>query len=190
MATDPSALKSRLEAFGAAYNDLVKFAGDQATAAGQGDPASIGRDPVLRQLRATLRTALTSAYPNDGPFQYLADIGLELQQNGTLKVNEAKLQAAIAGGLDDVAALVTGASGALTAIDTQLAEYTRSSGILSDARKQLTDRASRLDDQIVRMQERLAIRRASLQREFIAADEAMSQLRSQSGSLAAFGGVF
>ncbi len=37
------------------------------------------------------------------------------------------------------------------------------------------------------MQARLAVRRAALQREFIAADEAMSRLQGQSGSLASFG---
>ena len=37
------------------------------------------------------------------------------------------------------------------------------------------------------MQDRLAIRRAALQREFIAADAAMSQLQGQTGSLAQFG---
>jgi len=39
------------------------------------------------------------------------------------------------------------------------------------------------------MQDRLAIRRLALQKEFIAADQAMSALRSQSTSLSAFGAV-
>ncbi len=51
----------------------------------------------------------------------------------------------------------------------------------------LTDQASRLTDSIAKMQDRLATRRAALQREFTAADQAMSQLKSQSGSLAQFG---
>lgn len=190
VAPDPSALKTRLEAFAAAYNDLVSFANEQMTSAGQGDQSSIGRDPVLRQLRGTLRSVLTAPYPNGGPLQYLAEIGLELQQNGTLKVDERKLQAAVSSGLEHIEALVAGAGGVLTAVDAQLMEYTRSSGLLNDARKQLTDRAMRLGDQIASMQDRLAIRRLSLQREFTAADEAMSQLRTQSGSLAAFGSIF
>lgn len=190
IASDPSALKSRLEEFAKAYNDLVTFANEQSTSAGQGDQSSIGRDPVLRQLRGTMRSVLTAHYPNSGAFQHLAEIGLELQQNGTLKVDARKLQDAVAGGLDNIQALVSGTGGVLTAVDAQLAEYTRSSGLLNDARKQLNDRATRLGDQIANMQDRLAIRRMSLQREFIAADEAMSALRSQSGSLASFGSIF
>ncbi|MEP7119284.1 MAG: flagellar filament capping protein FliD, partial [Acidobacteriota bacterium] len=72
-------------------------------------------------------------------------------------------------------------------LDSLLDTYTDSTGLLPGARKLLTDQASRLSSSISSMQDRLAVRRASLQREFIAADQAMSQLKSQSGSLAQFG---
>jgi flagellar capping protein FliD len=47
-----------------------------------------------------------------------------------------------------------------------------------------------MDSQIASMQARLAIQRASLQREFTEADAAMSRLNSQSDSLATFGTRF
>ena len=59
--------------------------------------------------------------------------------------------------------------------------------MIPGARKQMTEQATRLTDSIANMQNRLAVRRAALQREFIAADAAMSQLQGQSGSLANFG---
>ncbi|MDH4065332.1 MAG: flagellar filament capping protein FliD, partial [Acidobacteriota bacterium] len=62
VATDPSALVTKLEAFVSAYNDVVKFANDQAAAAGKGDQSSIARDPIVRQLRSSLRSALTTAH--------------------------------------------------------------------------------------------------------------------------------
>jgi flagellar hook-associated protein 2 len=192
VAVDPSVLRSRLDAFVSAYNELVQFAADQSAAAGRGDQSSIGRDPLLRQLRSALRGALTAAYPNSGPLRYLAELGVELQQDGRLEVNETTLDDAMAGGLDDVAALLTGASGApgaLATVGALLGEYTEASGFVSEAKDQLNNRVERLEDQVLRMQERLAIRRLALQREFIAADEAMSLLRSQSGSIAAFGSL-
>ncbi|HQZ37902.1 MAG TPA: flagellar filament capping protein FliD [Vicinamibacterales bacterium] len=190
VASDPSALKTRLESFVSAYNDLVKFANDQSALAGKGDQSSIGRDPVLRQLRSSLRSALTTAYPNAGSFQSLAEIGVELQQNGTLELESAKFDAAIAHGLDDVAALLgsgPAAPGAFAGIETLLQQYSGGNGLVSSAKTQLTSRMTRLDDQMARMQERLAARRLALQREFTAADEAMSLLKTQSGSLSAFG---
>ena len=72
-------------------------------------------------------------------------------------------------------------------IDTALDRYTQTDGLLKGVTKQLTDQSSRLSDQIASMQERLSVRRAALQKEFIAADQAMTQLKSQSSSLANFG---
>jgi flagellar hook-associated protein 2 len=187
---DSSALQTKLEAFISAYNEIVGFAADQTTAAGRGDQSSIGRDPVLRQLRGTLRGALTAAYPNSGPLQTLAELGVELQRDGRLSLNQARFGEAIAGGTDHVTALLAGATGspgALATIKTMLGGYTDSSGILTAAKTQLNDRASRLNEQIGRLEDRLAMRRLALQREFTAADQAMSLLKSQSDSLASFG---
>ena len=72
-------------------------------------------------------------------------------------------------------------------LDTQLDAFTQGDGLIPGARKQMTEQATRLTDSIANMQDRLAIRRAALQREFIAADAAMSQLQSQTGSIASFG---
>jgi flagellar capping protein FliD len=78
-------------------------------------------------------------------------------------------------------------SRAFATLDTQLDAYTQTDGMIPGARKQMTEQATRLTDSIANMQNRLAVRRAALQREFIAADAAMSQLQGQSGSLANFG---
>lgn len=189
IATDPSALKAKAERFVTAYNDLLKFATDQNASAGE---ASIGRDPLLRELRHALRGALTSGYDNPGPLRHLAEIGIELQQNGQLEIDTARFDAAIADGFDDVASLLAGsggAPGAFAAMGTLLERYTESGGLLSEAKDRVNDRVGRLDNQVAAMQDRLAIRRLALQKEFIAADQAMSMLRSQSSSLSAFGAV-
>jgi flagellar hook-associated protein 2 len=186
VATDPAAVKTRVEKFVTAYNDLLKFATDQSASTGE---ASIGRDPLLRELRNTLRGALTGAYSNSGPLRHLAEIGVELQQDGRLSINASRFNAAMADGFDNVAALVGGTGGAFTAIGSIVERYTASDGLLSKARQGVTNRLSRLDDQVAAMQDRLAIRRLALQKEFIAADQAMSALRSQSTSLSAFGAV-
>ena len=52
---------------------------------------------------------------------------------------------------------------------------------------QLTAQVGHLGDQIAAMQDRLAIQKASLQKEFTAADSAISQLKNQNGTLASFG---
>ena len=68
-----------------------------------------------------------------------------------------------------------------------LHQYSQGGGFLAGAQNQLRDEISRLGSRIDDMLARLAVRRAALQREYIAADQAMSALKAQSGSLASFG---
>ena len=186
---DSTALKSKVKDLVTAYNDLVKFATDQSAAAGRGD-ASIGRDPLLRQLRNQLRSALSAEYPTGGAYTALSQVGVEFTQQGTLKLDEAALDDAVANGTAAVSSLFVGTSGApgvFAALGSLLDGYNNANGLLPGARKQLSDQATRLNDQISTMQDRLALRRAALQREFTAADQTLSQLKSQSQSLASFG---
>jgi flagellar hook-associated protein 2 len=187
---DNAALKTRIESFVTAYNDLVTFATDQAAAAGRGDQTSIGRDPLLRQLRNQLRSALSSEYATGGALTALSQAGVELTRTGTLELNAARLDEALAGGTAGLAALFTGTEGnpgVFAGLDGLLDNYPQGDGLLPGARRQLTEQASRFDAQIAAMQDRLALRRAALQREFIAADQAMTMLKSQTSSLAQFG---
>lgn len=185
---DASALKSRISAFVTQYNDLVKFANDQAKTAASGDTTSIGRDPLLRGLRDELRNAVTKEYASGGAFTSLSQVGVALSRTGQLEFDETAFTAAMANGTADIDKLfANGGSGAFAAIATSLDRYSRSDGLLKGVTKQLTDQSSRLSDQIASMQDRLAVRRAALQKEFIAADQAMTQLKSQSSSLAQFG---
>ena len=81
----------------------------------------------------------------------------------------------------------TGTPGAFASINTLMTQYTQTSGLLASSQAQRASQVSRLTDQISSMQDRLAVQRASLQREFAAADAAMTALKNQSGALASFG---
>ncbi len=185
---DASALKDRLRSFVTQYNDLLKFATDQGKSAANGDTASIGRDPLLRQLRDQIRSSVVSEYATGGAYTSLSQVGVTLSRTGQMEFNEAAFSAAVANGTADVDRLfANGGTGVFASIDTGLDRYTQTDGLLKGVTKQLIDQSSRLSDQIASMQERLAVRRAALQKEFIAADQAMTQLKSQSSSLANFG---
>jgi flagellar capping protein FliD len=68
--------------------------------------------------------------------------------------------------------------------------YTEAGGLVSDARERIDTQVSNLGRRIGTLEEQLAIRRAALQREFIAADRAMAQLNSQGSSLSQLGGQY
>jgi flagellar hook-associated protein 2 len=184
---DDASQADRIDEFVTAFNDLVKFADDQAAASGKGTAGSIGRDSLLRGLHNSLRNALTGAH-GTGPYTRLAEVGIGFTRTGELTLDRTALAAALQADPSAVQSLFANATtGAFGAIDNLIDEYTDSGGFVPGARTRLTDEISRVGRRMDEMQARLAIRRAALQQEFTAADQAMARLNSQKGTLSSFG---
>lgn len=180
---DDEDLIERVDEFVTAYNDIVKFADDQSAAAIKGTSGNLGRDSLLRGLRNTLRTALGAAY-GEGEFKKLAEIGLGFNRTGQIVFDKAKFKDVLQNDPNAIQTFFADpTTGVFSRVDELIAEYTSAGGFVQNARTRLSDELSRLGRRMDDMSARLAVRRAALQREFIAADEAMSRLNSQSGSL-------
>lgn len=92
---DREGIKKAIQDFATAYNELTKTIADQTkydatskvAGALQGDSTATG---LMRQMRALVNTAsgASSAFPR------LSDLGLEIQRDGTLSVDSAKLDSA------------------------------------------------------------------------------------------------
>lgn len=191
VSNDMSGLNAKITTFINAYNSFVQFANAQATAAANGDPSSIGRDPLLRSLRSALTGALSASYSSTGgALSYGSEAGIEFTQTGTLQLNQSVFDTAVANGTVDVSKLFAGTSGTpglFASLDTLVTSYTQGSGIISSAQQTLNNQVSTLGDQITQMQARLAQQKLALQQEFTAADTAMSALNSQTSSLQSLG---
>jgi flagellar hook-associated protein 2 len=183
---DGNALATKIESFISAYNETVSYLEAQRVSAGNGDLASIGRDPVLRQLRNELRTQLVGAH-GSAAFTKLAEVGVEFTRDGKLSLDRAVFNEAVATNGDDVRQFLAGTGGAFPAIETALDSYTNAAGYFHTAKDRLNRQIDLMDNQIAAMQTRLQLQREMLQQQFTEADTAMSRLKSQSGSLANLG---
>jgi flagellar capping protein FliD len=141
---------------------------------------------MMRQLRNSLRNELVGAH-GTATISHLAEVGVEFTQSGTIKLNEHVFDEAIQTHGDEVRSLFAGADGAFPAVSAVLDSYSTNAGLISNVKDRLNKQIAAMDDQIASLQARLALQRASLQREFTEADAAMSRLNSQSGSLANLG---
>lgn len=186
VAPDSSAFAAKVEAFVSSYNDMMGFLEAQRVTAGGGDDRSIGGDPMLRQLRSNLRSALLGAY-GSGTYGRLTEIGIEFTREGTLELDRATFDAALSANGDEIRALFAGSGGAFPAVETMLSEYTTATGLISSVKDRLNKQIAAMDNQILAMQSRLALQRDALQRQFTEADAAMSRLKNQSGALASIG---
>jgi flagellar hook-associated protein 2 len=192
VARDSSTSKNKVKAFISAYNDIMTFAKDQSAAAGSGK-VSIGRDPLLRSLRDQLRGAVQGAYSSGNSFTQLAAVGVGFDTNGKMTLDETVFDAAMAASPTDVQGLFSGADGTggvFGSLSKLATSYTQAGGLLSGATTRLTAQVSGLVSRMDRMSAQLDIRRQSLQREYIAADMAMSQMKSAGSSLSSIGSEY
>ena len=156
-------IKDKLQTFVTAYNEFLKFAGEQRTAAGAGDAASIGREPILRQLHNSLRAALSGAH-GTGVLTRLAEAGVEVKRNGELTLNEDVFDAAVTAAPTIFATLFSaGRRWRLPCRRIDAGHRSQVDGLIPSTKKRLQDQIASMNDQIEAMQRRLALQRETLQ---------------------------
>jgi flagellar hook-associated protein 2 len=180
---DSSDALARVQKFADGYNDLLTFVAEQTTVV-NGGKAGISRDPIVRGLRDALRATLQDKYGADET--RLADVGIGFDRNGKITIDKDRFAAALdssPAALQELFGGADGNGGAFGAVKKLMAEYTKAGGLVADVRHRLDSQVSKIGDRLDVLEAQLAIRRAALQQEFIAADRAMSQLNAQGSSL-------
>lgn len=190
LSPNDSSLITDVQSFVSAYNDLMTFISAQSEAAANGETGTLAHESLVREARSAMRTALGASY-GSGTFTRLAEVGIGFNQIGQLTLTQATLTSALAEDRASVVDLFAGTAtvggftnGAFGTLQGALDVFTQTGGLISAAQIQLNAQGARLDTQISEMQARLAVQRAALQAEYTAADQAMSSLKSQSGTLA------
>jgi flagellar hook-associated protein 2 len=188
---DSDQAETLINKFISAYNDLQTFVKDQQTAALAGR-ASIGRDPLVRGLRDALRSAMMDDYAG-GPMTRLAAIGLGFDQSGKMVLDQELFEEKVTASPGDVQMLVSGAAGdagAFGAIVSKIEAFTQTGGLVASSRERIDEQVSAIGDRLDTMESQLAVRKAALQREYMAADLAMTRMKAQSASLSSVGGGY
>lgn len=184
---DDEALAGRVDTFVSSFNDLLKFYKDQTAAAGKGTAGAIGRNSLLRGLWNELRSGLIGEH-GSGTYTKLAEVGIGFTRTGELTLDRDALFDAVQADPEGVTALFADTTaGAFGSVKSLIDDYTSAGGFVPDARTRLTDEIARVGRRMDDMQVRLAVRRAALQKEFIAADLAITRLNGQRSSLGSFG---
>jgi flagellar hook-associated protein 2 len=187
---DRSSIKELINKVRLAYNEVVSFIDDQQLAAKEKNPASIGRDPLVRDLRSQLARVLNTERTVTGVFTAISQVGLGFTRTGQLEFNEAAFDSALDRDAVGVQNLFRGDgtnAGAFSSLSATIASYTAAGGLLPAAQTRLATQVSRISDRISDMELRLAARREALQREFTAADLAIKQLNNSLGQLGSLG---
>lgn len=188
---DAAATQARLQGLLDAYNDVVRTIDRQALATRGSDgrltPGAFTGDLVPRQLRSAL--AATIRTRTDGSFGTLAEVGVTTATDGTLSLDGARFQAALAQNPAGVRALVAGTDtrdGVADRLATVLADATRSvSGPLAARQEGLTASIRAVERQIDTALARLETTERLLRARFDALERTVAELQSTGNALLA-----
>jgi flagellar hook-associated protein 2 len=179
--SDSAAMKKSVTDFVSAYNDVSRYLAQQtnydesskAAGALQGDRTAVG-------LEGKLRALLQQSSPASSVYSELSDIGLELQRDGTLKVNDSKLTAAVQNPAELALAFTTTATGFGQRFKALGDSVVGTDGLLSSRTAGLRATISRNEKDQARYEDRVARVQARLLRQYSALDASLGQLNSLS----------
>jgi len=166
-------LVSVYNSFVGIYQNLTKYDATTDTAG-----AMIG-DATANSINSTL-SRLVGGTANGGS---LADLGISLQVDGTLKLDSAKLTSALADGGKQAAALFGGDQGFATKLSSQLDQWVGSNGVIASRTDSLSKQLKDLSAQQTALDGRMADLTARYQAQFSALDTLMTKLNSTSSYL-------
>ncbi len=189
VAEDKAGVKKQVQSFVDAYNKLIGVINAQTkvTPVGDGKTPVTGAlvgDATARTLLGTIRNELVNVQ-GDGALRALTDIGITTQKDGTLGIDNDKLDKAMAESFNELPGLFTGDKGLASRLDAKLKPYTETGGILEQRNKVMTETISGIDKQKENLNLRIASLQERLFKQFNAMDLLVGQLSNTSSSLLA-----
>lgn len=187
---DAGAVKTNIKALATAYNEVVKFINERNTyniATKEG--GIFFNEPTVRTVLSQLKTALSSSVSGLTTYTTVGEIGFKTERDGTMTIDEAKIDAALSSNYSAVKSLFinqTGSTGVAQLVTNAVdALDDIAAGAVTLRKGSLTDQIADLTDDIARKEDLLAQYEERLRRQYAALDGLLGRLQSQSGFLQA-----
>lgn len=186
VAQDSDAIREQITAFVEDYNALKNTINSlTAYNPDSGTAGELNGDSATRAVESALRMALSSRVEGDG-FSVLSDIGISLQLNGTLAIDDDKLDSVIANQPDQLAAFFSGESsegGMAGQITSAIEQLVGPSGRLENAVSSSESRVASLNDRFATMENRIDQSIERYRAQFVAMDSMVGQMNQTSAYL-------
>lgn len=177
---DTDSAKSAVEAFVKAYNDLNAEIRKQTESGTEGvGGGALASDSTTRQILSSVRDEMTQAVTGlTGSYTTLSSIGVSFQLDGTISLDETKLDAAIQDDSQNVADLFSSADGYGTRLDSVVSDMLSLNGTIESRTDAFEQRISSIEDQQLNMEGRLDRTEQRLRAQFTALDVLLSSMES------------
>jgi flagellar hook-associated protein 2 len=182
---DTSALKQRVSNFVQAYNTLygsmskLRSYDSNSKAAGP-----LLGDALLRGIESQIGLDLSNPVDGiDGDYKTLASLGISRQTDGTLKLDDAKLNKALAADRQSVQKVFGSENGVSKRLSDHLESMLKDGSALDSRNDALNAELKRIDDDTTALDARMALISKRYTKQFTALDGLLTQLQSTSNYL-------
>jgi flagellar hook-associated protein 2 len=191
VANDPTQLQTSLQAVATAYNAVMTTVNQQVPQAGSTAPldnTTLVGDSAVQQLQeALLNATVTAGTTGTSGVSTLADLGLTVDQYGTMSLDTNQLQTVMSTQGSAVTSLLLGTNGT-NGLASVLANTFQSfddpvSGVLKADSQSIGDNITQMNNSIARMNDMATAYQQSLETEFSNMEQLISTYNSQNSAL-------
>jgi len=187
VSTDNEAIEEAINKFVASYNKLQEEI-DKLTSfnAETGDAGELLGDSTMRSVQSRLRSVFVAGVA-EGELQRLSDLGISLELDGTLEIDESAIKELVATdrqALADFFAAGAADDGLAGKLDSALDQILKDSGLLDNATDGLESRVDRLDERYERVELSIARTIERYRQQFAQLDGLVANMNSKSAYIA------
>lgn len=190
VSTNSDGLKGSLQSFVMAYNTLIavtsgltKVSTTTSDSGTETTAAALTGDSTVRTLLNSIRSELVSGSGDSGGISLLSQLGINTKQDGTLEIDDTKLDKAITANYSSIASFFTGDSGLLNRLSDKVDVYTETGGLLEQRQTNLKSKLTDLTSQEDALDRRITKLEATLYSKYNAMDSLVAQLNATSESI-------
>jgi flagellar hook-associated protein 2 len=185
VATNTNQIESNIAAFVSAYNTLAgsfKSLGGYDSTTGSAGPMM--GDALLSSIQNGIRGSLYNVVDTGSSvYNSLASIGITSNQDGTLTLDNNKLQTALQSNFNAVSQLFSGTSGVATTLNTQLTADLGAKGVIAQNSTTLVNQENALTQKGTDLNNQMTALSASLTQQYSSLNTLLSSLQTTSAYL-------
>ncbi len=191
IAKDTKKATTAIQAFVDQYNSLMSFIDDKSAYNSDTEEASILQgDSTLMRMQMNLRKNVTSKVSNEGTYNQLYAVGIEIDRDGVMSLDSSKLKTALEDNPEAVTKLFNADSedDGFDGVATRLDDYTdlllqTNTGVIPKRMDYFSKSIKDIDEQVEDLESSYESERERLSSEFAAMEQMISEMNSQSSWL-------
>lgn len=181
---DDNVASKAIKDFVSSYNALLGTLKDLTSYNVEAKQASaLTGDALTRRVQSQVRDAL-NVFSESGTIRNLSQLGITTNpSDGTLSIDDKKLEAALKDNLVDVTQLLSGENGLSNRIVQTTTLYLEKDGFIDNVNESINKNIQQLADQMIRAEERVDQKMENYRRQFSQLDVMVSQMNGISSYL-------